>query len=400
MKIGLIKEGKVPEDTRVPMTPVQAKEFMEAHPRVMIVAQSSDIRCYSDDEYRQQGIEVVDTVDDCHVLLGVKEVPLDQLIENKTYLFFSHTIKMQEYNKELLKKVVEKNIRLIDYELLTDDDGIRVIAFGRYAGIVGAYNGILTYGKRYNLFNLRPAHECHDLEDLQTEFKKVDLPNIKIALTGGGRVSKGAMEVLTGMGIRKVSAREYLEKDFNEPVFTQLNSRDYYRKADGTAFTREEFHSDPSGFESSFLDYANISEILIAGAYWDHRAPVLFKREDAFENGFHIKVIADITCDIEGSIPSTKRPSTIDDPIYDYNPEEDRLAPGMSDEANITVMAVDNLPNELPRDASRDFGKELSTHVLPALLEPGETEIIRRATIARNRAVQPDFSHLANWLNS
>ncbi len=400
VKVGLVKEGKVPQDRRVPMIPEQCRQYMEAHPEVKIVAQSSDIRCYDDQEYREAGVEVVDKVDDCHVLLGVKEVPLEQLIENKTYLFFSHTIKMQEYNKELLRTIKEKHIRMIDYELLTDDHGIRLIAFGRYAGIVGAYNGVKTFGQRYNLFDLRPAHECIDLEDLRTEFTKVKLPNIKIALTGGGRVSRGSMEVLNGMGIRKVSAKEYLQKDYKEPVYCQLNSRDYHRKKNGEAFSRTDFYQNPGDYEGFFMDYANVTDLLIAGAFWDPNAPVLFRREEMIDNGFHIKVIADITCDIEGSIPSTKRPSTIEDPIYDYNPEEGAEAPALSEEANVTVMAVDNLPNELPRDASRDFGQELRDHILPQLIAFEEQPMIRRATITKNGHIQPDFQYLQDWLNS
>ncbi len=400
VRIGLIREGKVPVDKRVPMIPEQCRVFMDQNPHVQIIAQSSEIRCYSDQEYRDQGVEVRDNVDDCHVLLGVKEVPIDHIVPNKTYLFFSHTIKMQEYNKDLLRYIRDNNVRLIDYELLTDDNGMRVIAFGRYAGIVGAYNGILTYGKRYNLFSLRPAHECKDLEDLKTEFPKAKLPNIKIALTGGGRVSKGSMEVLNGMGIKKVSAREFLSRDFNEPVYCQLNSRDYYYRQDGGEFSREGFHNDPSEYESNFIEFANVADLMIAGAYWDPNAPVLFEREQIIGNGFHIKVIADITCDIEGSIPSTKMASTIEDPIYDFNPEENKIDPALSDEANITVMAVDNLPNELPRDASRDFGRELTEHILPNLLTLDETPIITRATIVKGHKIQPDFAYLEEWLNS
>ena len=382
------------------MIPEQCRAFMDANSQVEIIAQSSDIRCFSDQEYKDAGVRVEDNVDDCHVLLGVKEVPIDQLIPNKTYLLFSHTVKMQEYNRELLRQARDKNIRLIDYELLIDESGTRVIAFGRYAGIVGAYNAILTFGKRYNLFDLRPANQCKDLDDLRTEFGKVALPNIKIVLTGGGRVAKGVMEVLNGIGIKKVSAGEFLSRDFNEPVYTQLNPRDYHARRDGKPFDRKEFFSDPSGYESHFMDFANVADILIAGAYWDPKAPPLFLREEAAGNGFLIKIIADITCDIEGSIPSTKRPSTIDDPVYDYDPEEDAVEPAFSDEANITVMAIDNLPSELPRDASSDFGHEMAERVIPALLNRDESQMISRATVVRNHKLQERFKYLEEWLDS
>ena len=365
MKIGIIRENKIPEDKRVPLTPSQCKEVLQKFSGVQIKVESSDIRCYNDSDYKKEGIEVVENVSDCDVLLGVKEVPAELLIENKTYFFFSHTIKEQEYNRDLLREILKKKIRMIDYEVLTDVDKRRIIAFGRYAGIVGAYNGIWTFVKRYRLFDLRRAHNCFDLEDLKSEFEKVKLPISKIVVTGGGRVAKGAIEVLLGMNIRQVSPAQLLSHDYDEAVFAQLNSRDYHVHKSGEEFKRTEFYKHPDRFDSTFLNFAKQSNILIAGAYWDPRSPVLFNRHDMISPDFKIRVIADITCDIEGSIPSTKRPTTIDDPIYDYNPSDDREEQALSDEGNVTVMAVDNLPCELPRDASRDFGEELIKNVLP-----------------------------------
>jgi len=399
VKIGIIKEGKVPIDRRVPFTPIQAKELQDKFDDVSLKCQSSDIRCFTDDEYRHNKVEIVDSVDDCDILFGVKEVPIENLLEGKTYFFFSHTIKEQSYNRDLLRAILKKNIRLIDYEVLTNATGQRIVAFGRYAGIVGAYNGILTYGKRYNLFNLREAHNCFDLEDLKTEFSKVNLPVIKIAITGGGRVAKGAMEVLNGMGIRRVTPAEYLNETFNEPVYVQLNSRDYNKHRYDTKFSRKEFYQSPENYENDFLKYAYSTDLLIASAYWDPRAPELFKKEDIMDPAFKIRVIADITCDIEGSIPSTKRPSTIDDPIYDYDPSEDELAPALSDEGNITVMAVDNLPCELPRNASEDFGHELLQNVLPHLLGDDKEGIIKRATITENGKLTDAYKYLQDYVD-
>lgn len=398
-KIGIIKEGKIPIDRRVPFTPYQTREIMDKFEGVTVVSQESDIRCFTDDEYRQNNVEVVDDVSDCDVLMGVKEVPIEKLIANKTYFFFSHTIKEQAYNRKLLQAILEKKIRLIDYETLTNSQGQRIVAFGRYAGIVGAYNGILTYGKRYNLFNLRPAHTCFDLEDLKTEFGLVKLPAIKIAITGGGRVAKGAMEVLNGMGIRKVSPAEYVNERFNEPVYTQLNSRDYNKQKEGNPFSRNEFYQSPENYESDFLKYAYHTDLLIACAYWDPRAPVLFRKEEILDPAFKIRVIADITCDIEGSIPSTKKPSTIDDPIYDYDPTEDEIVAPFMDEGNITVMAVDNLPCELPRNASEDFGRDLIDNVLPHLLGDDKEEVIKRATIADKGKLTEKYSYLQNYVD-
>ncbi|MBO3699420.1 NAD(P)-dependent oxidoreductase [Roseivirga sp. E12] len=399
ISIGIIKEGKVPIDRRVPLTPVQVKEILATYENIEIKCQRSEIRCFPDSEYAEAGAIMIDDVSDCGIILGVKEVPIPMLSEGKTHFFFSHTIKMQEYNRGLLQEIIKKKIRLIDWECLTNKNSQRLIAFGRYAGIVGAYNGILTFGKRYNLFQLRPAHECFDLDDMETEYSKVELPAIKIALTGGGRVSKGAMEVLNGMGIRKVSPAEFVDEYFDEPVYTQLNTRDYNQRIGGGDFNRDEFYSDPSQYESSFLNYARKADVLIAGAFWDPKAPVLFTKHDALQPDFKLRVVADITCDIEGSIPSTKQPSTIDDPIYDFNPSNDRVESAFADEGNITVMAVDNLPCELPRNASEDFGKEFLKHILPNLIGEDTDDIIKRASITEDGQLTERYSYLQDYVN-
>ncbi len=397
IKIGLIKEGKVPPDRRVPLTPEQARYLTDSYPEFEVCVQSSDLRCFTDDEYRQLGLPVKDNVADCDILLGVKEVPIPQLIADKTYMFFSHTIKEQPYNRNLLRAILEKNITLIDYEVLTDKNGQRIVAFGRYAGIVGAYNGLLTYGKKFGLFELRRAYQCFDLADLRTEFAKIKLPPIKIALTGGGRVAHGAMEVLEGAGIRKVTPEEYLLEEFSEAVYVQLESQDYHQHKEGKPFSKEEFHQHPERYSGDFLRYAYATDLLIAGAYWDPRAPVLFTLDDLNDPRFRIKVIADITCDIEGSIPTTIRPTTIADPVYDYDPRQRGEAPAYSDRENITVMAIDNLPNELPRDASHDFGKELISRVLPLFLSGDEEQVLERATITRQGKLTERYAYLASY---
>ena len=398
-KIGILKEGKIPVDRRVPFTPAQVNEIHDKFKNAEVYVQASDVRSFRDQEYEEKGIKVVEDVSSCDILFGVKEVPIDSLIAGKTYLFFSHTIKQQPYNRDLLRAVLGKKIRLIDYEVLTDEDNTRLVAFGRYAGIVGAYNGLLTFGKRYNLFHLRPAHECFDLQDLKKEYSKIKLPPIKIVLTGGGRVARGAMEVLSGTGIRKVTPAVFLNERLNEPVYTQLNSRDYNRSADGSEFSRSAFYKNPQDFESDFQKYARVADLLIAGAYWASNAPVLFTRQDAVKPDFKIRVIADITCDIEGSIPSTKQPATIEHPIYDYNPTDDLVEPPLKDEGNITVMAVDNLPGELPRSASEDFGRELIDNVLPHLLGNDTRKIIQRATLTNDGNLANKYEYLQNYVS-
>lgn len=397
MKLGIIREGKTPPDKRVPFTPQQAEEIVDLFPDVKVVCEQSPIRCFKDDEYAKLDVDVVTNLEDCDVLMGIKEVPIENLIPNKTYLFFSHTIKKQPYNKKLLQAILKKKIRMIDYEVLRDRLGNRLVAFGRFAGMVGAYNGLWTYGKRTGFFNLRRAYDCFDVNDLKLELRKVKLPPIKIILTGGGRVGKGSMETLDTAGIRKVNPHDFLTKQFDEPVYVQLGSADYHTRKEGGHFIREEFHNHPERYESHFLLYTKVADILLAGAYWNPKAPVLFTAKDMQSPAFKIKVVADITCDINGSVPSTLRATTIADPLYDYDPVSGTEKPALSDAKNVTVMAIDNLPCELPRSASEEFGRDLIDRILRPLFGADPDGVIERATITADGKLTPLFSYLQDY---
>ncbi len=398
VKIGLIREGKNPPDKRVPFSPNQVEEILQRFPDLSVVCQLSATRCFKDDEYSALDIPIAPELNDCDIIMGIKEVPVANLIENKTYLFFSHTIKKQPYNKKLLLEVIRKNIRLIDYEVLRDVHGNRLVAFGRFAGIVGAYNGLWTYGMRYKNFTLRRAHECFDVNDLKLELRKVNLPPVKIILTGAGRVGKGSMETLDTAGIRKVSPHDFLSRQFTEPVYVQLSSADYHMRKEGGHFNREEFHQHPERYYSIFNIFSKVADVLLAGAYWNPKAPVLFSREEMQSSDFKIKIIADITCDIEGSIPSTKRASSIADPIYDYDPATDSVQLALDNPKCITVMAVDNLPCELPRSASEEFGRDLIDRILPCLFIDDPEKIIERGTIASNGRLTSHFEYLSDYI--
>jgi alanine dehydrogenase len=399
VKIGVIKEGKVPPDKRVPLSPDQCAWIQNNYPNVDLKVQKSDIRKFTDAEYLAAGVKVVDSVYDCDILLGVKEVPIDQLIPNKKYLFFSHTFKKQPYNRDLLKAVLDKNIQLIDWEVITNEKGQRLIAFGRYAGIVGAYNAFVSYGKKSGRYVLPAAHKCEDRKDMESQLKKVDLPkNFKIVLTGSGRVGGGAMETISCLNLKEISPEDFLNKSFDEPVYTVLNIEDYNTTIDGSEFIKNEFYTDPSkNFKSNFLPYAKVADMYIACHYWDSKAPYIFTRSDAKDPDWNIKVVADISCDIDCAVASTIRPSTIADPIYGYNPftekEDDFMKEGV-----IAVMAVDNLPCELPKDASVDFGKMFIEHVLEPLLGNDPTQIIERASETKNGKLTKHFSYLKEYV--
>jgi saccharopine dehydrogenase (NAD+, L-lysine forming) len=399
IKIGLIKEGKNPPDKRVAFTPAQVQEIHQLFPSVRIVIQSSESRCFKDLEYKLVGAEIVSSVEDCDILFGIKEVPIDQLVPNKTYLFFSHTIKKQPYNRKLLQTILQRNITLIDYEALKDSQGNRLVAFGRYAGIVGAYNALWTFGKKYNTFHLRRAFECFDINDLKIELRKVTLPPIKIVLTGGGRVAKGAMETLDTAGIRKVSTEDFLAKEYNEAVYVQLSSADYNKHKAGLPFNRTDFHLTPERYDSDFAKYGAVADILIAGAYWNPKAPKLFEQSQWNTKNFKIRIIADITCDINGSIPSTKKASTITEPLYDYKLGDDTICEPFGHQENITVMAIDNLPCELPRSSSDEFGRDLIDRIMNPLIYSKPEGIATRATVAKAGKLTTNFEYLIDYVN-
>lgn len=399
MKIGIVKETKNPPDKRVPLTPKKCAELKSAFPEIEIVVESSDIRAFQDDEYSDLGIEVVSDISDCEVLLGVKEVKKDYLLPNKTYFFFSHTIKKQPYNRDLLRLMLEKNIKMVDYETLTYPKNGRILGFGRYAGIVGAYNAFLAYGIKSNSYSLKPANQCHDYKELKQELKKVILPNdFKIIISGDGRVGKGAEEILHATGIYEVSPMDFLTSTRNEPIYTQLSVKEYNKKKDGSKFEVQDFYQHPELFESNFKRFSDIGDMYIACHYWDSKAPFIFSREDAKSPDFNLKIVADISCDIDGPVASTIRPSTIDEPLYGYNPQTESEVDFM-DENAIGVMAVDNLPCELPRDASEDFGNELITKVLPSLIGEDSDTIIERATICESGVLTSYFAYLQGYVD-
>lgn len=398
IKVGILKETKTPPDRRVAVAPNQAIELLDKFPNVDLFFQPSDLRCYSDDEYKALGLNLKQDLSDCDILIGVKEVKIDTLIANKKYLFFSHTAKEQPYNRALLQTILKKNITLIDYEYLTDEKNVRLVAFGHWAGLVGAYNGLIGFGKRTGLFSLKPAHDCHDLKEMFAQVEKIKLPPVKILITGGGRVAHGAMETLAPLNLKKVTPDEFLNKTFDEAVFCQIDPWDYVRRKDGEKFDLQNFFYFPDEYESTFLPYTKVTDVFIACHFWDEKSPVFMTKDDMKADDFKMQVIADVSCDVAGPIPSTIRPSTIAEPFYGYNTKLEKEAEPF-DKNNITVMAVDNLPGELPRDASVDFGKGLIEKVYPSLFGDDNDEIIKRATIAKDGKLTEKFAYLQDYVD-
>ena len=397
MKFGIIKERKNPPDRRVVFSPEKLQEFQQQFPTATIVVESSDIRVFSDDAYLNAGFEVTTDLSDCDVLIGVKEVPIAALIPNKKYFFFSHTIKKQPYNRNLLKAVLEKNIALYDHEVITDIKGNRLIGFGRYAGLVGAYNGFRAFGLRENTFQLPKAENLADLQALIDQLNTIELPAIKILLTGTGKVAKGAKEILDAMHIKSVGISDYLTTNFEEPVYCKIDVLEYNKRKDGLVLTNRDFYNNPSDYESDFMRFAAVTDYFIAGHFFGDGSPFLFTREDAKKDHFKIRLVADISCDIDGPVASTLRASTIADPVYGYDPttatEVNFKTPGA-----IAVMAVDNLPCELPKDASEGFGALFLEHVIPAFYNDDKEEVLDRAKMTSDGKLAKRYAYLQAYL--
>lgn len=397
MKIGIIREGKTPPDKRTPLAPENCKKLLAKYPSIELYVERSNIRCFDDSLYETAGCKLVDSVSDCDFIFGVKEVPYAMLAEDKTMFFFSHTIKKQPYNKRLLQEVLAKNVRLIDYETLTYSNGARVLGFGRYAGIVGAYNALIAFGKRHSSFDLKPAHLCEDMKEMALEMQKVKLGSAKIIISGGGKVANGAKETLNEAGIKEVSIPEFLNEEFEEPVYCNADILDYHEKDGKAPKSFADFVKDSTVWENTFTKFTKVADIFVSAHFWDNQSAHFFTEEDVKQNDFKVRVIADITCDIKGSVPTTLKPSTIVDSIYGYDRFTGKEASAFDDDS-ITIMAVDNLPCEVPKDASSGFGEDLIEKIFPLILESDPDEILSRATIAQNGSLTSNFIYLEDYV--
>ena len=395
IKIGLLKEGKIPADNRVALSPSQCKWIQTKMPHVNIKVESCNTRCYSDREYTKCGIEVSDNIQDCDIFLGIKEVPPQNLLKGKTYLFFSHTKKEQPHNQRLMQTIIQNSNTLIDYECMEHEDGQRIIGFGFFAGIVGAHNGMMVYGHRTGAYELERVYRQKSFRKLIHNYFGLKLPNIKIAVTGSGRVAHGILEIMNLMGVIEVEKEDYCAREFAYPVYVQLKGSDLYRHKETGSYNREDFHLHPEAYECIFKQYLPHTDILMNGVYWDKDVPRLFEKEDIKREDFRIQVIADVTDDTFGSVPINLGDQTIEDPVYGVDKKTgEKTAPYLS--TSVDVMAVGNLPNELPRDASKYFGQQLIKFILPDLLKGG-SPIIEKATIVKGGKLTPPYQYLHNY---
>ena len=396
MKIGILRETKSPIDNRVALSPRQIVELKHRYPHSEFVVQPSPIRVFTDDEYRDLGISVEEDLSDCDVLFGIKEAQTDTLIPGKHYFFFGHVAKKQSYNRHLLQTMMAKGITFSDYEYLVDDAGQRLCAFGWWAGVVGVYYTLQGYGMRKGTFTLPRPSLKFQLNDLKEALLSVELPKLRILVTGNGRVSHGAQYILDAIGAERLDADRFLD---GLPVqrlsYCVAKTCDLVRRSDGNSYSHDDFLQHPECYQSDFMRWAQQTDILVTCHFWTPGEPVYLTKED-LRKEMPLRTIGDVTCDIEGSIESTLRSSTHDSPFYDYNPQTESEEPAFSSDSNILVMAVDTCPNALAHDASEYFGEMLSQHVFAPLLEESwkESAVIHRSTILSAGALTSRFSYL------
>ena len=406
-KIAIIRESRS-DDRRAPLVPAHIKELLSTFSDLSIFVQPSEHRCFSDQEYEEQGAIITEDLSACNLVLGVKEIEPDLLIPLKSYMFFSHTSKIQPDNsaaaqgtpgmdkKELLKEILKKKITLIDYENIRDDLSRRYLGFGRFAGIVGCYNSLNLYLETLGQQPMPRAHELNSYEKLKDNIGKRDFGNARIIITGDGRVARGSLEFLKFANIQKVLPDEYLQYSNSSAIFCNLPTSVYVSNKDGNVFDLQHFINSPEMYISVLDKYMPSTSMLISSHYWDPKSPRLFEKKD-IEKYNNLKVIGDITCDVNGSIPTTSRPSTIIDPYYYI----DRTTLQEINQHNqaLAIMAVDNLPSELPKDSSKEFGDGIVKEVLPYILEKDDGRI-KRATITKNGYFLPSYKYLTNYINT
>jgi len=397
IRIGLLKERKVPADVRVPLTPKYCAIIQESHPEIRIVVEPSPDRCISDAEYRAEGIELTDDLSSCDILLGVKEVPADKLLQGKTYFFFSHTKKKQAYNQKLMHALIKQRITMVDYECLTHADEQRILGFGFYAGIVGAHNGLLAYGKKTGLYDMPAAHKIGSYAGIMAAYDRFKLPPVKIVITGSGKVAAGALNIMAMLDVEPVEPADFLTHEYDYPVYTHLRGSALYARKDNDLFSRDDFHANPAMYKCLFASFVNQADVLINGVYWEHDIPRLFEAQDIQRKDWRITVIADITCDHNGSVPINSGATHISDPVYGVHRKSmQRCEAHLPGRDTIDVMAVDNLPNELPRDASQYFAVHFEKYIIGELLKPN-SDILKRATICTNGKLTADYEYLADY---
>lgn len=433
INIGIRHEDKYLMEKRAPITPYHAARLIKEQ-QLEIFVEKSDKRIFKENEYIEAGAQMVDHLKNCKVIFGVKEIPESYFEEGKTYIFFSHVIKGQEYNMPMLKRMKELKCNLIDYERIIDDQNKRLIFFGRYAGLAGMINTLWAVGLRLKYFGietpflqLKQTHHYFSLSEAKQALSIVgqeiaekglpkELTPFTIGFTGYGNVSKGAQEMASYLPIKEVTPEELLQlrqRDnipqnilykiiFEERHLSKPIQADY-------PFDLQDYYKNPQNYQSQFEQYVPHLSILMNCMYWDERYPKLltkkYLKELFTDKKPKLLGVGDVTCDVNGSVECTVKSTAIEDPIYVYNPLTKDIEMGCEG-SGLLNMAVDILPSELPRDASYEFGNALLYFIKPIAvadynLEFEELDLpkaIKRAVILHKGRLTPPYEYLREYM--
>lgn len=431
--IGIRHEDKYLLEKRAPLTPAHVERLVKQK-KLDIIVQTSDKRVFKDEEYRKAGAEIAEDLHKCSVIFGVKEIPLPFFESDKTYVFFSHVIKGQPYNMPMLKRMMELKCNLIEYEKIIDEQGKRLIFFGKYAGFAGMINSFWALGLRMKdygylstLLKIKQAHHYHSLKEAREDVSAIGqriaekgIPNellpFVIGFTGYGNVSQGAQEICGLLPVKEISPEKLLDLRYRSKLPNNIIYKVVFHEEDlvehigGESFDLHDYYTNPQNYRSVFEKYIPHLSMLINCIYWDHRYPRLITKDylkKLYSKGRpKLSVIGDISCDVEGSVECTLKPASIDDPIYVYNTDEEKITMGHEGEGML-IMAVDILPAELPRDASTGFGDVLVNFVKPiadADFEDSFEDLdlpksIKKGLILHRGELTPDFKYLEAFLD-
>ena len=424
--LGIRKEDKNQWEKRAPLTPVAVKLLKEQY-GIDTIVQPFPKRVFDDDEYKGAGADLSDDLFQCSVIVGVKEVPADLLLDNKVYIFFSHTIKGQDYNMPLLKKVMDSGCSLIDYECIKDEKGRRLVFFGKQAGQAGLIDALHGFGRRLeaegieNSFSLiKQAYSYRGLEEAKDDLYKLaddinenglpkEISPMVVGITGYGNVAQGFQDLLDILPVTEITPNQLLTKELeqNQIYKVVFKESDIVKPSDGGSFDLNDYYTNPQNYKPVFEKYLPKLTMLTNASYWDTVYPRLFTKKYLKENkdNLSVKFVADLSCDINGGIEFTEKATTPDSPVFVYNPGTDKITDGYEGEG-VAVLAVDNLPAEIPLDSSVWFSKSLYPFI-PKLFDADFsvpftelelTDELKNAIIVYNGELTPTFKYLEEYV--
>ncbi len=429
--IGIRREDKSPFEKRCPLTPDHIRRAISEY-GVDFVVQPAPLRIFKDEEFTRAGATVSEDLSKCDVVLGVKEIPKEKFEEGKAYVFFSHTAKAQSYNMDMLSQLLERNCSLVDYERISDVDGRRLVFFGYYAGLAGMLESLWSLGQRLDyegkstpFSKMKRAWEYEDLADarkavaqIATDIRRLGLPEsvtpLVFGITGYGNVAKGAMSVLDELPVIEISPEDLACGNFpnnrRRNVYKVVfKEEDLVERKDGGEFNLQEYYDTPELYNGVFEDRLDQLSVLVNCIYWEEKYPRLMSlaKTKAMYSGQSpkLKVVGDISCDIDGSVQATTKATTVQNPVFVYDVDKEESIDGVEGNGPV-IMAVDILPAELPKEASRHFGDSLYPFLLQlgtldASLPFSRAEImpeIRKALIVWGGELTPEYSYLEDHI--